>query len=389
MVSPRFIGSTLIVAGTALGAGMLAIPMVLAPLGLAMGLGLLLFTWAFTTFAALLLLEVNINHHPGDNMHNMSGHWLGKGGQILADVGMIFLLGFLLMAYILGAGELLQSALSFIGLEVDAHTSRILFTLMAGIAIVLGTGMVDQINRLFFIAMLATFVIALYAMFTAPGAQTEVATTQEAGSQISLILSALPVLFTSFGFMVVIPPLVKYTHGTGQQFSKVVVIGSLIPLVCYSLWFMACMSTVEASELATFSGVQELVSALGGDSAWLNTVLKWFAAMALLTSFLGVALSLFGFFQEICERNNVMKGRLPAIALTLLPPLVMASSAPGQFLKALSFAGLALTILAIFIPVAMVWRCRQDPKHSFTIPGGSLSLIACTAFGVLLVGAQF
>jgi len=389
VVSPRFIGSTLIVAGTALGAGMLAIPMVLAPLGLTMGLGLLLFTWAFTTFAALLLLEVNINHHPGDNMHNMSGHWLGKGGQILADVGMIFLLGFLLMAYILGAGELLQSALGYIGLEVDASTSRILFTFLAGIAIVLGTGLVDQINRLFFVTMLGTFTVALYAMFSSPATGEATEISQVADSQINIILAALPVLFTSFGFMVVIPPLVKYTHGTGKQFSKVVLIGSLIPLVCYSLWFMACMSTVEASELATFSGVQELVSALGGDSAWLNTVLKWFAAMALLTSFLGVALSLFGFFQEICERQNITKGRVPAIVLTLLPPLIMASSAPGQFLKALSFAGLALTVLAIFIPVAMVWRCRQVPEHSFTIPGGSFSLIACSAFGLLLVFAQF
>ena len=390
MISPRFIGSTLIVAGTALGAGMLAIPMVLAPLGLAMGLGLLLFTWAFTTFAALLLLEVNINHHPGDNMHAMSGHWLGKGGQILADIGMIFLLGFLLMAYILGAGDLLQTALAFIGLDVNADISRTLFTLLASIAIILGTGMVDRFNRLFFITMLATFAIALYAMFTANSSTPTVPQTAEtASSQFDIIMAALPVLFTSFGFMVVIPPLVSYTHGTGQQFSKVIVIGSLIPLVCYSLWFVACMNTVEAHELAAFSGVKELVAALGGESDWLNSVLQWFAAMALLTSFLGVALSLYGFFEEVCERNNIKKSRLPAIALTLLPPLLMASSAPGQFLQALSYAGLALTVLAIFIPVAMVWRCRQDPKHDFTIPGGNISLIASMLFGVLLVVAQF
>ena len=95
MASTRFLGSTLLVAGTALGAGMLAIPMVLAPLGLAMGLGLLFFVWAFTTLAALLLLEVNVNHHPGENMHAMSGHWLGRVGQLITNISMIFLLVFL------------------------------------------------------------------------------------------------------------------------------------------------------------------------------------------------------------------------------------------------------------------------------------------------------
>ncbi|WP_028304388.1 amino acid permease [Oceanospirillum maris] len=392
MASTRFLGSTLLVAGTALGAGMLAIPMVLAPLGLAMGLGLLFFVWAFTTLAALLLLEVNVNHHPGENMHAMSGHWLGRVGQLITNISMIFLLVFLLMAYILGASELLQAALSYIGVEVSLGFSRILFTLLAGITIVLGTGAVDRLNRFFFVVMLMTMAFALYSLATLDAEHSvHLALARvQTGDTASQIMMALPVLFTSFGFMVVIPPLVRYTgDAEGKHFSHVVIIGSLIPLICYIAWFWACMSAVDPAKLAQLSGVEQLVSTVGESEAGLGSILKWFAAMALLTSFLGVALALFGFIREMCDQKPMVNGKLPAIILTLVPSLIMASSAPGEFIKALSYAGLALTILAIFIPVAMVWRSRQQGEMAYITPGGQLTLISTLLFGFLLVGAQF
>ena len=394
MVSTRFLGSTLLVAGTALGAGMLAIPMVLAPLGMTIGLSLLLLVWGFTTFAALLLLEVNVNHHPGENMHAMSRHWLGPIGQLITNASMLFLLVFLLMAYILGASELLQGALKFIGIEIDLAFSRILFTLLAGIAIVMGTGVVDRINRVFFSIMLITMAMALYSLATiAPetsiAAQLAADVASDADQQ-TLIMRALPVLFTSFGFTVVIPPLVQYTHDAeGKQFSRVVVIGSLIPLICYVAWFWSCMNAVPPAQLAQLQGVEQMVGALGENAGTLGSVLKWFAAMALLTSFLGVALSLFGFIREMCAKKPVVDGKLPAIILTLVPSLIMASSAPGEFLKALSYAGLALTVLAIFIPSAMVWRSRQQHEMAYVTPGGKAGLIVTVLFGLVLVAAQF
>jgi tyrosine-specific transport protein len=149
------------------------------------------------------------------------------------------------------------------------------------------------------------------------------------------------------------------------------------------------MSAVDPAKLAQLSGVEQLVSTVGESEAGLGSILKWFAAMALLTSFLGVALALFGFIREMCNQKPMVNGKLPAIILTLVPSLIMASSAPGEFIKALSYAGLALTILAIFIPVAMVWRSRQQGEMAYITPGGQLTLISTLLFGFLLVGAQF
>ena len=51
----KLLGGMLLIAGTALGAGMLAIPMVLAQFGVLWGSLLMVFIWLGTTYAALLL----------------------------------------------------------------------------------------------------------------------------------------------------------------------------------------------------------------------------------------------------------------------------------------------------------------------------------------------
>lgn len=81
----KLLGSALIVAGTALGAGMLAIPMVLAQFGLLWGTLMMLFIWSGTTYAALLLLEASIKAGGGLGMNTIARKTLGKGGQVITN----------------------------------------------------------------------------------------------------------------------------------------------------------------------------------------------------------------------------------------------------------------------------------------------------------------
>ena len=56
----KTIGSMLIVAGTTIGAGMLALPIASAGLGFTTALSLIFLTWVLMTYTALLMLEL---HH--------------------------------------------------------------------------------------------------------------------------------------------------------------------------------------------------------------------------------------------------------------------------------------------------------------------------------------
>lgn len=105
----KMIGSSLIIAGTALGAGMLAIPMVLAQFGLLYGSLLMVLICFGTTYAALLLLEATIKAGGGLGLNSIARKTLGKQGQLITNGLLYALLICLLMAYILGAGDLLSN----------------------------------------------------------------------------------------------------------------------------------------------------------------------------------------------------------------------------------------------------------------------------------------
>lgn len=89
---------------------MLAIPMVLAQFGLLWGTLLMLFIWAGTTYAALLLLEASCKVGGGVSMNAIARETLGKGGQLVTNGLLYALLVCLLMAYIIGAGDLVQKS---------------------------------------------------------------------------------------------------------------------------------------------------------------------------------------------------------------------------------------------------------------------------------------
>ena len=61
----RTLGSIFIVAGTTIGAGMLAMPLAAAGVGFSVTLVLLVSLWALMCYTALLLLEV-YKHVPAD-----------------------------------------------------------------------------------------------------------------------------------------------------------------------------------------------------------------------------------------------------------------------------------------------------------------------------------
>ncbi len=108
-------------AGTTIGAGMLAMPLAAAGVGFSVTLILLIGLWALMCYTALLLLEV-YQHVPADTgLGTLAKRYLGRYGQWLTGFSMMFLMYALTAAYISGAGELLASSISdWTGISMSA-----------------------------------------------------------------------------------------------------------------------------------------------------------------------------------------------------------------------------------------------------------------------------
>src|SRR3990167_3886173 len=96
----KILGSILLMVGTAIGAGMLAVPIATAELGFAGSLILLFICWFVMTSGAFLLLEVNLWMQPNSNLVTMARKTLGPFGQALAWLTFLLLLYSLISAYI-------------------------------------------------------------------------------------------------------------------------------------------------------------------------------------------------------------------------------------------------------------------------------------------------
>ncbi|MEH6451517.1 MAG: aromatic amino acid transport family protein [Psychromonas sp.] len=379
----KLIGSSLIISGTALGAGMLAIPMVLAQFGLLWGTALMIFIFIGTTYAALLLLEASINVGGGLGMNSIARKSLGKGGQIVTNALLYALLICLLMAYILGAGDLLNKLIQNIGFNLSLVQSQVLFTLIAGVIVASGTAVIDKLNRVLFAIMLLMLLLTL--VFLVPGVSLD-NLTQVSNSSAPELIQTSAIIFTSFGFMVVIPSLVSYNHeATTKQLRNMVIIGSTIPLVCYLVWLYAVVGNLTPEQITHFSNVSELISVFSAEHSFINFVLSSFTGLALLTSFLGVAMALFTHNEDTFKQNKFV-----TYVISFILPLVGAVFAADQFLSVLSYAGIILVFLAVFIPLPMVVKLRQaeNQEQSYTAEGGTTMLIFSFIFGSFLLVSQ-
>ncbi|NAX46693.1 tyrosine transporter [Photobacterium halotolerans] len=388
----KLLGSSLIIAGTALGAGMLAIPMVLAQFGLLWGTLLMLLIWVGTTYAALLLLEASIKSGGGLGMNSIARKTLGKGGQLVTNGLLYALLVCLLMAYIIGAGDLLKKLTDGLGVVLSATQAQIAFTVVAGVVVAAGTGVIDRLNRLLFAAMVIMLAMTLVTLV--PGINPDNLASVGSDNKVALIKTS-SVLFTSFGFMVVIPSLVTYNpEATQKQLRNMVIAGSVIPLFCYLFWLYAAVGNLSPEQLVGFANVSELIAALSVNHGSMQLILSVFTGLALLTSFLGVAMALFDQNADAFCQNRAV-----TYVLTFILPLLGAILAANQFLSVLSYAGIILVFLAIFVPMAMTVKVRKDGDKAtvavkegneavYQAGGGVMALALSFLFGCFLLLAE-
>ncbi|MEZ9391439.1 amino acid permease [Vibrio splendidus] len=376
-------GSSLIIAGTALGAGMLAIPMVLAQFGLLYGTLLMVLICFGTTYAALLLLEATIKAGGGLGLNSIARKTLGKQGQLLTNGLLYALLICLLMAYILGAGDLLSKLLSNFGVELTATTSQVVFTLLAGAVVASGTGVIDKLNRALFFVMLASLFATM--VFLAPSMTQENLMQVTSHDHVDLIKTSA-ILFTSFGFMVVIPTLVSYNHeATDKQLRNMVIVGSLIPLVCYLCWLFAVVGNLSEEQFRSFKNVSDLMAAFEAQSPWVGNVLSTFTGLALLTSFFGVAMALFNQNRDMFNQNTAV-----TYCISFILPLAGSLLAADKFLQVLNYAGIILVFLAVFVPLVMVHKQRfmKVAEDRYSAEGGRPMLLFSLLFGCFLLISQ-
>ena len=359
----------MIVIGTEIGAGILALPIITAKLGFLYSMLIMIASWCLMVYTALLVTDINLKMPEGTSFAKMAGKLLGRPGEIISWLSFLILLYAISIAYISAA----SSAFSNMIPSLSQHSFAVIFVLVFSVFVLKGVGAVDVFNRLLVSVKLIIFLLVCLTI------AAYIHPVNLLGSRINtgIFLLSIPIIVTSFTSHLIIPSLRCYLDSDPKVLFRVLLIGSTVPLIMYTLWELVILGAVPLEGPSSFMGtifshkpdvrtvnigdVLNLVSDKIDASTALISI-NAFSYLAIMTSYLGVSLALYHFILDSFGlqklKSRVCRTGAGAI-LTFAVPLAIVLSYPDLFVRALGYVGVCVCILLVILPVAMVIKLNK------------------------------
>src|SRR3990167_4248111 len=203
-MNSRFIGGLLLIIGTSIGGGMLALPIANAATGFWQSTFFLILCWIIMTLGALFILEANLYLPPGKDMVSMAQATLGRSGLLTAWLTYLALLYSLLCAYLSGGADVISSLMAYVHIQLPNWLAATIFISIFGLIVYKGIHSVDLVNRGLMCGKLSIYIILV--VLIAPKIQLQ----HLYGGHYQAIVGNIMILITSFGFAIIVPNLRVY-----------------------------------------------------------------------------------------------------------------------------------------------------------------------------------
>jgi tyrosine-specific transport protein len=395
----KLIGSTLMVIGTAIGAGMLALPIVSANAGFAISSIVILIAGMLMLITGFITTEVNFAFPEyKNNFNTMANATLGTTGKFISWLASLLLLYTILAAYILGNASLLTHLFSTFDINIPTWINACSFVVILGGFVYWSTRAVDYLNRS--LISIKGFLLVISFILLSPYINVTTLIRTIDVNTIKYSSAIIPIFVISFGFHSVIPTLRNYIGSNHSKELRIVMsCGVAITALIYLLWLLVTLGSIPLNGENSFAilaknkgSVGEFIKLIGQviNNKWVIYSINGFANIAMTTSFLGIAIGLFDFLAEGFKRPNTRVGRLQTWFLTFIPPLIFALFYPKGFILALGYSAIFATILWIILPAMMAYRLRTHATLAspYRVFGGKPLLIAVIIAGIAVVIIQ-
>lgn len=416
------LGAAALVAGTTVGAGILALPAATLGAGFLPSSAVLLLAWLYMASTGLLIAEATVNEvcaagTAGLGLLATSERVLGKAGARLAGAAYLLIHYALLTAYCAEGGDnllaLAGSAAGALGLpappQLPAAAEAALFAGVFGGGIALADGaLLEAANSALVLLVVASFGALVLA--GAPGvdvARLSALPPGGVGGSAGAAWACVPICILSLVYHNVVPLLATQLRGDMRKLRAAIVGGSAVPLLMFVLWNGVVLGqrALGAAGVGAAGGggaaaaidpIDAITAgaAAGGEAGLLPLIVPVFSEAAIITSFVGFVYGLYDFCTDALGVQPGDRSRDPLLyGAILLPPVAVVALDPDVFMRALDTAGtFGISTLFGLLPAAMVWRQRYGgperpaPAVEPALPGGRASLVAIVALACAVIG---
>jgi tyrosine-specific transport protein len=380
------IGGTMLVTGTSIGVGMLALPVATASGGFIPSLFVYLLCWIFMLFTGLLILEACIWMPKDANLITLSSRLLGKWGKVACWILYLFLFSCLMIAHVSGGGGVVSDLSNG---AIPGWLGTVVYVLIFSPIVYFGAIWVDRLNLVLMIGIVVTYLLFVSSSihYVTPSLLTHMNWRK--------VWWALPVVFTAFGYQSLVPTLFNYMNRNVSKVRLAIIVGTTIPLLIYVIWELLILGIIpvegDGGLLQALKKGESAVNPLGNyiHNPALLTIGRGFAFFAMTTSYLGISMAFVDFLLDGLKLSKKRIHKVTVCAVIFFIPLMITLINPHLFISALSIAGgIGVALLLGAMPILMVWAGRYFEGHSLMhqqLPGGKITLSIMLIFIVFVL----
>ncbi|MDR0647405.1 MAG: hypothetical protein LBF43_03155 [Puniceicoccales bacterium] len=363
----KFINAIFIVSGTAMGAGLIALPLSCKDIGILPCLLLIIVSAWISYKTACITLQLSHQRGIGTSIVELSRVLSCRRTKYVTLVSFYLLSFALLSVYACATADMIRVFLNF----QTPIPGFVIYSLLFYYLLKQHIHRICRINSLFCSALLLCIA---YVLVTIWNRSYDFVISSHFSSNI---LFTLPILLTSFGVQNVCPNIYNLLDGSVKKAQRAFLIGILIPTLIYFLWIFMISNYLRNADFQFFNQmiqgtispgmlVQKLCSVVG--VSWMDTIFKLISLLAILTSAIGIGIGICISLQEEQTKIN------PQMLVVIIPCIVNLTF-QNAFLKILSFGGAIATVFVIFIPIYLK-RMKENITLQDTL---------CCVFGLLII----
>ncbi len=366
----KFLEAIATLVGVIIGAGVLAIPYVVAKAGLLTGIVDIIIIGIALIIVNLYLGEVVLRTKGNHQLTGYAYRYLGKNGRRAMALIMTVLIYGAMIAYTIGVGE----SIAGIFPQINALWGSMAFYAIAAAILYIGIKAVKESELL-----LSFIVLLIIGVIVSLAVSSEHFTTASFGLfDISKMLVPYGVVLFALLGEVAVPEMKEELGKQRKKLKAAIIIGGIIPIIAYSLFAAAVVGITDAetSQIATI----KLGEAMGQKMVVFANL---FAIFAMTTSFLALGLAL----KEMYNFDYRLNSRL-SWALAVAVPITAFLLGVKGFIAVIGTVGVLAGGAAGIMIILMHMKARKlgQLKPEYEIKNNGILnvlLIAMFAAGVI------
>jgi amino acid permease len=368
MKKVHFFEATATLIGAIVGAGILGVPYAISKVGFLPGLFLLIVLGAITLITNLMFAEVILRTKAKHQIAGYSKKYLGKFYYYFEIIAMM-IGGFgAMVAYIIGEGQVLSALLGG-----NSFVYSLIFFAIGSVILFFGL----RVIKIFEMWMVIGFITIVLLIVIISGFHVDLANLQSVS--LSNIFLPYGVILFAYGGAAAIVPLREILRGSEEKIKKAVTLGTLIPIVIYSVFAFIVVGVLGANttDVATIG----LGTKIG---TYMLIFGNLFAFFAMGTSFLTIGLITREFFEF-----DLKVPKMFSWMLVCAVPLMIFLLGSRSFIDTMTIAGsLTFTITAIVI-ILSFWRAKVKGDRNPEFSLSKYKLLGWTTICLFLAGTIY